>query len=366
MLATTLAQRLRHLRECENLSQDDLAELMGINDRQTVSAIENGRRAVSASELVQLSQIFKVDLNVLTDSFRLLGEGKFSWRQTNNLSDDLNSFEIRAGCWIATYRELRRMKEAKAGLTMPEVRVTESMSYEDALSLGESVAEYLELGIIPAKKLHEALVSKLDTLVLFIDSIQGVSGAACRLPDLNAILINRAEPSYRRNFDLGHELFHLLTWSTFPPEHLEPKTPTGKNKRVEQLADNFASGLLIPPEVLKRFASERTQVELHAWLNGVASELGVSSLSLRWRLVNGGALSKKDSAAIQEEKLKYNGKPVENDKPRLFSQPFTELIQWAIAEGRISARRAASILDMPIDDIAELFRAYQLEVPFDL
>ena len=50
----------------------------------------------------------------------------------------------------------------------------------------------------------------------------------------------------------AHELFHILTWDAMPPEHSEEARETGGN-RVEQLANNFASAVLMPVPVLDRF-----------------------------------------------------------------------------------------------------------------
>src|SRR2546429_7733579 len=83
------------------------------------------------------------------------------------------------------------------------------------------------------------------SLVLMVDPIKGVSGAACRLPELDVVLINRREIAGRRHFDLAHELFHIFTWDAMPPEHIEEVTPKTRT-RVEQLADSFASAVLMP------------------------------------------------------------------------------------------------------------------------
>jgi predicted HTH domain antitoxin len=50
----------------------------------------------------------------------------------------------------------------------------------------------------------------------------------------------------------------------------------------------------------------------------------------------------------------------------LFSKPFVEVIARAINEGRLSMRRAADLLDMPTDDLAELCRTYGVEAPVEL
>jgi predicted HTH domain antitoxin len=43
-----------------------------------------------------------------------------------------------------------------------------------------------------------------------------------------------------------------------------------------------------------------------------------------------------------------------------------EVIALAIAQGQVSARRAADLLDMTLDDLENLCTNYGLEAPFDL
>jgi hypothetical protein len=47
-------------------------------------------------------------------------------------------------------------------------------------------------------------------------------------------------------------------------------------------------------------------------------------------------------------------------------KPMVEAIWRALQEGRLSARRAASLLDMTLDDVIDLCTACGLEAPFDL
>ena len=106
-------------------------------------------------------------------------------------------------------------------------------------------------------RIIEQILARIDWELrpeLNIDAFAGVSGAACRLPALDTVLINRREPAGRRHFDLAHELFHILTWDTMPPEHVEDAAEQSRN-RVEQLANSFASALLMPAAVLDRFGT---------------------------------------------------------------------------------------------------------------
>ena len=83
MTTNFIGARIKALREERKLSQDDLARLFGFKDRQTVSAIETGERRVTAEELVIAVEKLGASLDYFTDPFLLVGEGRFSWRQTD-------------------------------------------------------------------------------------------------------------------------------------------------------------------------------------------------------------------------------------------------------------------------------------------
>ena len=83
MTTNLIGTRIKALREERKLSQDDLARLFGFKDRQTVSAIETGERRVTAEELLIAVEKLGAPLDYFTDPFLLVGEGRFSWRQTD-------------------------------------------------------------------------------------------------------------------------------------------------------------------------------------------------------------------------------------------------------------------------------------------
>ena len=75
--------------------------------------------------------------------------------------------------------------------------------------------------ISPAARLREAAEQELKISIFFVDVAAGISGAACHLDDGNVIVINRNEALGRLNFDIGHEIFHLLTWERMPPDPMD-------------------------------------------------------------------------------------------------------------------------------------------------
>jgi Zn-dependent peptidase ImmA (M78 family)/DNA-binding XRE family transcriptional regulator len=371
MTTASIGARLKALREQQNLSQDDVAERFGFKDRQIVSAIETGTRRVSAEELLRAVEMFGVQIDYFTDPFLLAGEGRFSWRQSRVVGRALDDYEVDAGRFIAAFRELAPQVGRAAPLLRHALGITKDSRFDEAMAAGERFAAEFKLGNVPATGLADAMERALAILVLMVDPIEGVSGAACRLPELDVVLINRREVPGRRHFDLAHELFHILTWDAMPPEHVEDVAPQ-RRSRVEQLADNFASALLMPSGVLDRFgdwsALEPKPAELIARLNTVADELKVTSSALRWRLVALERLDRAIGSRVPEDRLRNNGraKPADEPLPALFSRSFVEVIARAIDEGRVAVRRVSYLLGLSIDDLADLFAAHGVAASYDL
>jgi Zn-dependent peptidase ImmA (M78 family)/transcriptional regulator with XRE-family HTH domain len=368
--ARSLGFRIRAARDAKGMSQEALRSALGIADRQTISAIENGERAVKPEELVRLCSLLEQNLDYFLDPFVVAGEAEFSWRATDTLPDsDLNSFEVRAGQWVGLLRFLRRWNASASDPFSFSLRLSPQSTFEEALTLGESVAEKLELGSVPAARLTDQVESVLDIPVLFVDAVEStygsVSGATCHLPDLGVILINRNEPEARRNYDLAHELFHAVTWGQMKPDHRDGSkagSPKSKSWRIEKLADNFAAGLLMPRAVLDRAIDPR-RIDEVGHLVDVADFLRVSPSALGYRLFNAKLISQVlcDSLRGATSRLQNQG------QPKRFSSGFVELLRHGIERGQVSARKVAKALAMTMPELADLFAEHSTQpAPFAL
>lgn len=356
--------RMIVLREHRGWSQANLAAQLGFNDRQTLSEIERGGRAISADELLRVAEVFGVTLEHLTDPLTLVGgEGMFSWRKADTGTQDLDAFEEKAGGWIALYRYLRQLKGEATNSSLTRIAITNKSVEEDAAAEGEILAHAWELGDVPALTLRHFLENKMATLVLQVDPIPGVSGAACQLGSLNTILINRSENEGRRAFNLGHELFHLLTWSDFPPSRID----TGRRK-IERLANSFASGILMPRYAVERamglFPKPTLKTEYSVWIRQLAAYLHVSGQALKRRLSELGVITRASSERVSDESVQVD--IAGETKPLLMSVQMMETLGWALERGHISIRRCARVLDVTIDDLADLFRGYGIPSPFEI
>jgi XRE family transcriptional regulator, fatty acid utilization regulator len=363
----TVARRIKALREERGLTQSDLAELMGLSHRQSLASIEAGERAVGPDELVRAAKALRVELSAFTDPFRLIGEGQFSFRVDGVPATVLDDFQARAGQWVATYRTLRDRAGVPRSRLGCKLELRRDSSFEEAQAAAEELRREWGLGDVPAEVLVSVIERELEARVLYVDAPKNLSGAAVQLPGLHAILVNRNDPVGRRNFDIAHELFHLLTWDAMAPDRVEPReVPSGKGNRVERLAENFAGALLMPADVLTRRWEERGEADVHEWLVSVASSLRVTAVALKWRLVVLGHLSKAEAEAIDDRELVGNGGSARGAQPLLFDHELVARIHAAIEEGYLSLGRAARILGMTLPELGELCAAYGLPLSYEV
>jgi len=218
---------------------------------------------------------------------------------------------------------------------------------------------------VPADRLEDAVHRELGVLVLYVDAPVGISGAASHLPGQHTIVVNRREKAGRRSFDLAHELFHLLTWDAMPPKRIEPQeVKRTKGNRVELMAENFAAALLMPAEIVARGWSTRGDEDVSVWLARTAAELRVSTQALQWRLVNLGLLSRAAAAALPP--VPRSSRVSVDQAPPLFSRPFVQRVADAVNDGRLSLRRAATLLGVTVLQFAQVCAAHQHPLSYDL
>lgn len=365
-----LELRFRTVRKQHALSQEEVAKIFGFKERQTVSAIETGIRRLTATELLRAVEVFDSSIEYFTDPFQAVDQVKFSWRQRGIEPNVLREYEIKAGGWLVAYRNLAPKVGRNLPLLQKSLRLNKSSRYEDAMAAGERFVREGSLGRVPARRLIDVIQNDLSILVLMVDTPSGISVASCHLPEFDTLLVSRREVIGLRNFDITHELFHILTWDTMPPPHSQ-LIGESKLNRTEKLADNFAGAVLMPRKTIDKFGewNELSGESLLSKLNQVADELQVSAVALKWRLLALKKISRETANAVPDRQLRYNGKRGKRSSdslPELFSKSYVEVVGHAIDKGLVSARRMCRILDLTIEDLNDLYIAHGLPYFIDL
>lgn len=368
-----IGRRIALLRDEMNMRQEDLARELGFANRQTLQQIETGDRKLSVDELTRLIELSGKPFEFFTDPFLWARDGTFSFRAEQGCREETERFEQAAGRWVMLWRWLREVNEIPPGLELNLYpRITARSSYEDVRYFAGRLVSLLDLGDIPALTLATTLESELHIPVLFVDIPDGISGATCHHKSGNVILVNRRDAPGRRNFDLAHEFFHVLTWEQMPPDEFDMETPSGTPAvRRETLANIFASTLLMPENAVRALWSENAVDEMDApsllqFVRVGAERFLVSQPAFIRRLVALALIDEDSAYSLLQQADAGTPLPSADLTPPLYSKFYIEHLGRAIDEGRISVRRAASLLHLDVDELAEAYRDHELSVPFDL
>ncbi|MBU4254236.1 MAG: ImmA/IrrE family metallo-endopeptidase, partial [Acidobacteria bacterium] len=203
--------------------------------------------------------------------------------------------------------------------------------------------------------------------IIFLPMDSNISGGSSLNNNFGmSILVNANDAPWRRNFDLAHEFFHILTWNEFSPEDIYLDDKTKKKSQAEILADVFASSLLLPEENVRDEFEKRIQNKSISYLSlvEIAREFNVSIEALLWRAVNLGLLKKKnirtelEKGNLNDVDKKYRKTDwAETDKP-ILSDKYIALAIKAFHLGKISKGKLAEYVDENYSAIPSFLKKY--------
>lgn len=252
-----LGRRIRAAREASGLTQEKLAQRIGLS-RTAVVQIEAGNRSVSSLELDAVARVLGRDMReFLADDFTETDVLSALFRADPAVQNDPAVVEALETC-VTVAREHLNL-ERLLGVQPPPTLVA---SYElptpstrwEAVRQGEAVARderrRLELGIAPLPDIAELLEAQgVRTAVL--DLPDDVSGLTMISREVGIVVVaNRIHHVLRRRFSFAHEYAHVLL----------DRNRVGivsRNSRREDLievrANAFAAAFLMPDMGVREF-----------------------------------------------------------------------------------------------------------------
>ncbi|MGD9346265.1 MAG: XRE family transcriptional regulator [Candidatus Aminicenantes bacterium] len=366
-----LANRLKNERDSLDFTLKEVSDRLGFNNYQTLSSIEAGEREVKAWELAKLASIYGRDIDYFLNFESPQKDIKILWRSPE-ISPQKKIIERQFISVCTRYQNLLKiLSEPKTinsalQLTIDKNKLLSQNAFKYVENLATSYIRILKLGSRPSCSLAKILEEEMDIKIIFIPMDFGISGGSTKNIHFGlAILINANDAPWRRNFDLAHELFHLLTWEHFDPEEVYQNEITGKN-RIEQLAEVFASSLLLPEDEVRNEFEKRAEYKSISYLNlvDIARDFDVSIEALLWRLVNLDLLKKEkiqeelESGMIKDIDKKHRKADwAEAEKPHL-SPKYVSLAIKAFHMGKISKGKLAEYVGEKYSAIPSFLRRY--------
>lgn len=355
----TIALAIRSTREKQSITQQQLAEQAGIGSLQTISDIERGVREVKAWELVRVARALSIPVDVLLGLQPAVSMRVF-WRrgtaQQSRRAESLFLERARRFALLELWCELPPVEPLPEWALDPR-----TASFADASRLAEQAGQVLNLGSRPAASLLPTLEERFRVKVFYDDLGDDESAATVRGDFGPAILMNAREAPWRRNYNFAHELFHLVTWSAvdahLPADGSEPDWL----EKLEQLANAFASRLLLPADAVEsEFVARVREGRIgNLELVELARQFDVSTAALLWRVVNMGRLRKETAESLlTNDNFKRADRQSMSDRwwapPGPLPDRFKRLATLAYRKGKVSKARLAEFLEVSLSEVPDI------------
>jgi Zn-dependent peptidase ImmA (M78 family)/transcriptional regulator with XRE-family HTH domain len=341
-------ERMAYARKRAGLTQAQVGERTGIGE-SSLSEFEHGKREPSLSQLQALASLYRRSVAFF------LGEGQPApevvlWRKRPESGAEGTEAEFLRLC--EQYHNLEVWTGKELPVCLPDVKGEPARyAYPDAESLAKRVRDAMNLGDRPALSLLAVLEEVCGVKVFHLDFEPSGTAASARSEAFGAaILLNRTHKRWRRNFDLAHELFHLLTWSIFRQAAPAQTTSSCAGEQEEKLATCFARNLLMPVEAFRAAVQAKVRQDKITFedLYDVARQFDVSlEAALRQtsflRLL-GGTQHDVETAVERASLLAPVFEKREETEPPVRPERFWALAVQALRHGAISIGRFAEYL----------------------
>jgi len=248
--------RLRAYRALEEISQEELAELLGLS-AQMVSAMEGGRRAYTGDLRVLGYAAERFDLPEMSEP---LHRQKASTKVT---AKKRAQEQLRLAGEL--FAELRGRTDGVPPLTLEQLPGPHSADDLEELAVEARFLLRHEIGG-PIRNLTSA-VERAGACVVPIVGLDGIDGLSSWVGDVPVIGISPTVPGDRFRLTMSHELAHLLFH-------------TRKSETGEREANRFAGALLFPQAEFDAQMPSRPQLRDFVSLK---SAWGVSIAALVYR-----------------------------------------------------------------------------------
>ncbi len=362
--ADLLGKRIRKARSRLHLSQKELAVQAGFSAHQIVSQIERGEREVRAWELARIAEVLHLEITDLLTPEGPPRQPAILWREGPAGPREGVEAEFVQRC--RRYQRLEEWCGVKPPRNLPSYEVSaEILDFPDAEGIANEVARELSLGTRPATALAKTLEEGYGVKIFYKELAEEGSAASTVADFGPAILMSAIQAPWRRNYSFAHELFHLVTWRAIPVSMLTSHLPLAK--RIERLANAFASNLLLPGDSVSGIFDRRVEQGKikYSDLIEMAREFDVSTEAILWRLLN---LRRLDRRTVQEvlEEDRFRGMDRATMKDRWWSPPrmperFVRLAFLAYQKGRMSKSLLADYLETSLVDLGEMLSEYGLD-----
>jgi len=339
-----IGPRIRQARHLRGFNQRELAKEIGVS-KTTVSNYEREDSLPDSTKLMEIADALDIDLSYFLRNPRV-GEIEPAYRTFSSmLKTEENAVIERIRDWLERYLEVESILKIDAlDFEWPDgvPYVVETM--EDLEQAALHLRDAWEIGRDPIENLTERLEDKA-LRVGCIEAPEDFDACAFEAQvngGIPVIVYNENCPGDRQRFSIAHELGHLVL-------------DVSGELEEENACDRFSGAFLVPRDVFVNDVGEERRKISQRELDLLKQKYGMSMQALVYRMKDLGILSDYHAGQIFRwfrETGNHKEEPGEA-VPREQPHRFERLVQHARAEGIISDRRAAELMNEDPDELPE-------------
>jgi Zn-dependent peptidase ImmA (M78 family)/DNA-binding XRE family transcriptional regulator len=367
-----IGRNLKKTRELAEISQERLAELLGVS-RATLSAIENGHISIDSSRLLAAARV----LGRQVSDFFLDEEEALAllYRAAVDVTAPpaaRSAFER----FCKAYQELEEIVGVRdSQLPPPDYSASpgaESRPEMFAVQVASSERQRLGLGerdpIVNIFQLLEDQGVRIFRYKLEHDEVFGISAFSFKYG--LGILLNAANTIERQIFSSAHEYGHLLMHRRYY-QSANPSAGLEKDHPVEIMASCFAANFLVPASGLRDIFI-RDVGQKNVGLEDIVflkRYFKVSARMLLRRLHDVGLIGKQDAQRLATEleqrvSVKEEFVPLDDGLLRDWNlvSRFGHLARKAALDGMVSLSKLAELMGSNVIEARKLVQAWRKEL----
>lgn len=348
-MESLFAQKVKSARILNAMSQEKLANKIGVS-KQMVSKYEKQESLPSSDILIKLANALKVKVDYFFTP-NLVELENVNFRKKSNFSvRRLNAIKEEIKLKLSNYIEIENIFQIENTFNLKKYR-KEVKSIEDIESIVIELRNEWEIGLDPLHNITQLLEDN-EIKVIEIEEEEMKFDGLASLVDVKyaLIAINKNFGLERKRFTLLHELGHLLLDFSNYKDEVDTKVE-------EAVCNRFASEFLFPKQsVFKEFGKYRGRIS-SIELEEIQKKYGISIPAIFYRLRDCGVIS--DSRhknffkrANYDSRIKAWAYKQRFQTPE-FSNRFERLVYRALAQELISGSKAATLLNISLDEILQ-------------
>lgn len=332
-----IGKNLKYYRQLAGLSQDKLAEMVGVT-KMAISNYENNKRDADSETVIKLADALNIKAAALIMNPKGSAEithAEFRKKSGMSISAIDLAYE-KVDRYLGRFHTILRIL---GDTVLQNISPIEKVPFSDMETAGRKMREFLSLSSTgPVGNIVDALENRgiIVCQVEFADDhFSGINGTLNGRP---YIAINKGMPPERQRFTLIHELAHILF-------------SFSNDVNEEKAVDCITGAFLFPKDdVVRELGYSRTNIR--GELRSLQREYGISMQSILIRARQAGCIT----VSVYEDHQKWisrNGlrKDEKSGLTPEYSTLFEKLVVRAVSEDMISMTRASELMELPYERV---------------